>query len=274
MNEIQGNEKHRPCNIFNCCFRDTSDDFDLENFDELYNENSFLYKSKNELDKYFLIFPVGIICDEERKKIDFTQEGILKFIINLQNLNYVKFYDNNNLKISKRYSSDITDKFPLIRCELIKNKSDFKIVPKVPQLIDAMTNPESRKEWDDNIIEYKIVEKLNDNSEIIKMITKKQFDIISEKEFYDKRIGIYKDEIYYLFSSSIPDTNNIISLDYDNGKNYLCVMIVKEDMKNFYFDCYNQIDINTELPDRFIENNFPNKVKIFFEKYFEFLNSL
>ena len=198
----------------------------------------------------------------------------MKFIINLQNLNYVKFYDNNNLKISKRYSSDIADKCPLIRCEIIKNKSDFKIVPKIPQLIDAMTNPESRKEWDDNIIEYKIVEQLNDNSEIIKMITKKQFDIISEKEFYDKRIGIYKDEIYYLFSSSIPDTNNIISLDYDNGKNYLCVMIVKEDMKNFYFDCYNQIDINTELPDRFIENNFPNKVKIFFQKYFEFLNSL
>ena len=67
MDEIKGNEEHKTCNIFNCCFRDTSDDFDLDNMDELYNENSFLYKSKNELDKYFLIFPVGIICDEERK---------------------------------------------------------------------------------------------------------------------------------------------------------------------------------------------------------------
>ena len=51
-------------------------------------------------------------------------------------------------------------------------------------------------------------------------------------------------------------------------------MIVKEDEDNFYFDCYNQVDININLPDKFIETNLPNKTISFFNKYFEFLNTL
>ena len=271
------NEEKKPFlnNLFNCCYRDTSEDFDLINEDEpFYNETSILSKAKKELEKDFSIFPIGIICDEERSKINFTQEGILKYIINLQNLNYENIYYKNNIKISKIDFSDICEKFPLIKCEIIKNKSDFKKIPNIQKLIDAMTNPELRKEWDDNIIEYKIIEKLNDNSEIVNIITKKQFEIIPEKEFYDKRIRIFKDEVYYLFSSSIPDSNNIISLDYDKGKNYLSIMIIKEDKKNYYIDTFNQIDLNIELPENFIDNNFPNMIKNFFEKYFEYLNTL
>ena len=271
------NEEKKPFlnNLFNCCYRDTSEDFDLINEDEpFYNETSILSKAKKELEKDFSIFPIGIICDEERSKINFTQEGILKYIINLQNLNYENIYYKNNIKISKIDFSDICEKFPLIKCEIIKNKSDFKKIPNIQKLIDAMTNPELRKEWDDNIIEYKIIEKLNDNSEIVNIITKKQFEIIPEKEFYDKRIRIFKDEVYYLFSSSIPDSNNIISLDYDKGKNYLSVIIIKEDKKNYYIDTFNQIDLNIELPENFIDNNFPNMIKNFFEKYFEYLNTL
>ena len=271
------NEEKKPFlnNLFNCCYRDTSEDFDLINEDEyFYNETSISSKAKKELENDFSIFPIGIICDEERSKINFTQEGILKYIINLQNLNYENIYYKNNIKISKIDFSDICEKFPLIKCEIIKNKSDFKKIPNIQQLIDAMTNPELRKEWDDNIIEYKIIEKLNDNSEIVNIITKKQFEIIPEKEFYDKRIRIFKDEVYYLFSSSIPDSNNIISLDYDKGKNYLSVMIIKEDKKNYYIDTFNQIDLNIELPENFIDNNFPNMIKNFFEKYFEYLNTL
>ena len=271
------NEEKKPFlnNLFNCCYRDTSEDFDLINEDEpFYNETSILSKAKKELEKDFSIFPIGIICDEERSKINFTQEGILKYIINLQNLNYENIYYKNNIKISKIDFSDICEKFPLIKCEIIKNKSDFKKIPNIQKLIDVMTNPELRKEWDDNIIEYKIIEKLNDNSEIVNIITKKQFEIIPEKEFYDKRIRIFKDEVYYLFSSSIPDSNNIISLDYDKGKNYLSVMIIKEDKKNYYIDTFNQIDLNIELPENFIDNNFPNMIKNFFEKYFEYFNTL
>ena len=259
--------------IFSCCMQSNTEQYELNGLnrnEELYKENSIFSKTKKELESEMTIFPVGAIRNEELNKIEFTQDGLLKFILNLQSLNYDTFYEENNLKISKRSSSVISDKFPLIRFEFKKNKSYYKKIPKIQDIIDALTKPEIRTKWDDNIIEYKIVEKLNNNSEIIKIITKKQLPIISEKEFYDKRIGIFKDGIYYLFSSSIPDTSSIISLDYEKANNYICVMIVKEDTDYFYFDCFNQIDVNIELPENFIETNLPNKVVNFFKNFLNF----
>lgn len=260
--------------IFSCCINKEVDTFEIINKEESHSENSILDKAKDELEREFSVFPIGTIRNEERTKIDFTKEGLIKFILNLPDLDYEKIYNENNFIISKRDSSEITDKFPLVRCEVIKNKSYFQKIPNIKLLIDVMTDPKLRREWDDNVIEYKIVEKLDDNSEIIKIITKKLLSIISEKEFHDKRIGIFKDGKYFLFSSSIPESNNLISVDHDKGINYLSVMIVKEDNENFYFDCFNQIDFSTELPENFIETNLPNKTISFFKNYFEYLNAL
>ena len=178
--------------LFNCCFANNNEENELKNKEEeeekTFKEASLLYKVKKELENEFSIFPAGIIREDERNKIVFTKNGLINFIINLQNLDYEDIYNENNLIISKTHSSDITDKFPIIRCEIIQNKSYFKKIPTIQQIIDAMIKPELRKKWDNNLIEYKILEKLNNNSEIIKTITNKQFDIIEEKEFYDKRI--------------------------------------------------------------------------------------
>jgi hypothetical protein len=261
--------------IFHCCFYKNNEDFELRDDEDLSKINSsLLIKTKNELETEFSIFPTSAIREEEIVKIEFTKEGLLKFITNLQYSKYDVIYNENNIKISKRNSSVITDKCPLFRCEITKNKSYFSKVPKIQKLIKAMTEPELRKKWDDNIKVYKIVEKINNNSEIIKIITNKQYGLISEKEFYDKRIEVINNGVHYLYSSSIPDSNNFISLDYDKAINYICLMIVKEDEDNFYFDCYNQVDININLPDKFLETNLPNKIISFFNKYFEFLNTL
>ena len=256
--------------LFTCC-SEKSEDKDLINKEE--TNNSIIYKDRNNLEYELSLFPAGIIRDEERTKIEFTKDGLLKYILNLQNLFYQYLYNDNNLKISKRNISNITEKIPLIRFELKKNKSYFKKIPNIQKMIDIMTNPELRIKWDDNLMEYKIYEKLNYNSEIIKIITKKQKGLIPEKEFYDKRIGIYKDKVYYLFSSSIPENNNFITFDYEMGKNILCIMIVKEDKDNFYFDCFTQIDLNFDFTDNFIKTILPNKAKVFFEEYFEFINN-
>ena len=102
----------------------------------------------------------------------------------------------------------------------------------------------------------------------------RQLPIISEKEFYNKRIEIENDGIYYLFSSSIPENTNFISLDYDKAINFLSLMIIKKDQNRFYFDFYNQDDTIDNINDNFIEYNLPNRILSFFEKYFEFLNVL
>ena len=202
--------------LFNCCIPKRNEEIELNNEDDSVKlDYSLLAEAKNELESKFSFFPASTIRYEERSKIEFTKEGLLNFIKNLQNLNYENIYNENNIKISKRNSSIICDKFPLIRCELIKNKSFFTKIPKIRKLIDTMKNPELRKKWDNNIKEYKIIDKINNNSEIVKSIYNRQLAIITEKEFYDKRIEIVDNGIYYIFSSSIPDSNNFISLDYD-----------------------------------------------------------
>ena len=157
--------------LFSCCLETNSDRYDLVNEEEKYKGVSIYSKALKELDNELLIFPAGTIGSEERTKIDFTKDGIFKFILNLQNLDYETLYNENNLIISKRKCSSISNKVPLIRFQVKKNKSDFAKVPKITKLIDVMIYPEIRSLWDDNIMEYKIIEKLNNYSEILKIIT-------------------------------------------------------------------------------------------------------
>ena len=261
--------------IFNCCMTRDTLDFEIRDNESITSrDNSLLIKSKNELEKEFSLFPASIIREEEQNKIEFTKDGLLEFFSSIQNLNYENIYEENDIKISKANSSIITDKFPLIRCQIRKNKSFFAKVPSIRKVIDTLLNPEIRKKWDNNIKDYRIIEKINNNSEIVKIITNRQPPLISEKEFYNKRIEIENDGIYYLFSSSIPESTNFISLDYDKAINFLSLMIIKEEQGKFYFDFYNQDDTNDNIKDNFIESNLPNKLISFFEKYFGFLNVL
>ena len=101
MKENENNEKNVSFiqKFFTCC-SETSEDNDLINKEESYN--SIIYRAKKELENELSLFPAGAIRDEEKNKIDFTKDGLLNYILNLQNLFYQNLYNDNNLKISKR----------------------------------------------------------------------------------------------------------------------------------------------------------------------------
>ena len=250
--------------LFICCMREERGEFELTT-----EQTDREMKFENELS----IFPINMICPEENI-IKFTKDGLVEYIQNLQNLVFPVIYDDNSIKISKRNYSDINKKMPLIRCEIVKHKIYFTEVPTIQQMANAIRYPELRKKWDKNIKEYKIIGKIKKEGEIVRTVTNKQLSVIPEKEFYDKRVGFFKDDIYYLFSSSVPEENYPIHKNYDRAKNIMSVMVIKEDDDNFYIDCFNQIDVNINLPIEFIEVNLLNKVNTFFDKYFEFLNVL
>ena len=258
--------------IFSCCLEKS--DKELELVGENTNiEQSLLGNSKFTFENELSLFPTNMIRPEEKNKIKFTKDELVDYIINLQNLVFPVIYDDNStIKISKRNFTDLSEKVPLIRIELTKNKMYFTQIPSIQQMVRAITVPELRKKWDKNVKEYKIMGKIKKESEIVKTVTNKQLSVISEKEFYDKRVGIFKDNVYYLFSSSIPDENYPINISYDRAKNYMSIMVIKEDEDNFYFDCFIQVDINIKMPMEFIEANLLNKANNFFDKYFEFLN--
>ena len=258
--------------IFSCCLEKYDTELELQKEDTNIEYN-ILGNTKFTFENELSLFPTNMIRLDEKNKIKYTKDDLIEYINNLQNLVFPVVYDdNNNIKISKRNFTELSEKVPLIRIEITKNKLYFTQIPSIPQMIRAITNPETRKKWDKNIKEYKIISKIKKESEIIKTVTNKQLSVIPEKEFYDKRVGIYRDNIYYLFSSSIPDENYPRNISYDRAKNYMCAMVVKEDEDHFYFDCFIQIDINVKMAIEFIEANLLNKVNTFFDKYFEFLN--
>ena len=259
--------------LFNCCIDNEQNVFEEEN-EETNMDFLSLGGSKMVYENDLSLVPMNLIRPEEKNKIKFTKDDLLEFIKNLQNLVFPVIHTDNNIKISKRNYTDINEKMPLIRVEIVKHKIYFTEVPTIQQMITAITNPELRKKWDKNIKEYKIIGKLKRDSEIIRTVTNKQLSVIPEKEFYDKRVGFLMDNIYYLFSSSVPDEAYPSISNYDRAKNYICIMVIKEDDDNFYIDCFNQIDVNINIPLEFVEANLLNKVNSFFDKYFEYLNFL
>ena len=254
--------------LFSCCFQPHGKELELN------SERNTSIKSKSIYENDDTIFPNNSIRPEEKNQIIFTKNGILDYIKNLQNLVFPVIYEDNEIKISKRNFTELNQNLPLFRFEIKKHKLHFTQVPTLKSLSNSFTNPELRKKWDKNIKEYKVIEKLRQNGEIIRTVTNKQLSVIPEKEFYEKRVGIFEDNIYYLFSSSVPDMNYLNVQNLDRGTFYICSLVIKEDEDNFYFDAFIQVDVNINIPIELIEDNLVNKVKSFFDKYFEFLNVL
>ena len=265
--------------ICRCCFGSTKKDIEIVSDDKETDRETILKNSKMQFEDDDSLFPINMIRPEEKNNFKFTKDGLIEFIKNLQNLVFSVICEENKVKISKRNFTDINENLPLYRFEITRNKLYFTNVPTILQMVDAIRNPNSRKKWDNNIKEYKIVstikiDSLKIDSEVIRTLTNKQLSVIAEKEFYEKRVGIYDDNVYYLFSSSIPDENFPKYSNFERGKNYMSIMVIKEDENNFYFDCFNQIYANIDIPQEFIESNLFNKVNTFFDNYFEYLNKI
>lgn len=254
--------------LFSCCFQPHGKEL------ELTSERGTSIKSKSIYENDDTIFPTNAIRPEEKNKIIFTKNGILNYVKELQNLVFPIIFEDNDIKISKRNFTELKQNLPLFRFELKKHKLFFTQVPTLTSLSNAFIIPELRKKWDKNIKEYKIIEKLRQGGEIIRTVTNKQLAVIPEKEFYDKRVGFIEGDSYYLFSTSVPDMNYLNVQNLDRGLFYICVLVIKEDEDNFYFDAFIQVDVNINIPIEFIEGNLVNKVKSFYDKYFEFLNVL
>ena len=252
--------------IFSCCFQPKSKESELQTERGFHSKQ--IYESNDSL------FPINYIRQDEKEQIKFTKAGLLQYIKDMTNLVFPPLFEKGRIKISKRNYTEINGNLPLYRFEVTKQKLFFTQVPSIQSMLNAMINPELRKKWDKNIKEFKVVEKLKNNADIIRIVSNKILAVIPEKEFYDKRYIVADGGAQYLFSTSVPDSSYLNTPNIERGTNYICAMTIKEDEDNFYFDCFNQIDVNINIPIEFIENNLFRKVKNFFDKYFEFLNVL
>ena len=278
MSETTYEDQKSNCSFFqnlNCCNSKEEPGTEVLLQKDESKDLKFYLQVQKRLDSLFPIFPISYIRDDEKSEMSFTKDGILQFINDLQNSEYILKSSQKNLKVSFLGSSVISKNFPVIRCEIETPKIFFKRNLKNSEIINAMINPEIRRRWDTDSKEYKIIEKINENTEVIKHVVKTQWNTIGERVFYNKVCTFNNEgDICYSFSSSVPENLFNENGDPVRGNVFLEVMVVKEDKENFVIDFYNQVDIKMKIPQEFLDKNLFVKIYEFYEGFLDFLNTM
>ena len=229
-------------------------------------DNNMNYQNDEIIDGVQSLFPSKYIREDERKHLKFSRDSILNYLSELSQKNFINKYDERTLKLSILDHNELSDNTPVIRSEIILKKSLFKKeVPTLEELIMPILKPELRLKVDKNFSEFNIVKKINDNTQITRMVSTPQLTMISEREFYDKKTYFIEDGVFYYFCSSIPDEIYPPKKDLIRVLTYIGAIIIKEDNENFYIDCFNQVDIKMSIPEVLIVMSFPMKMKEIFD---------
>jgi len=260
---------------FFCCFpKEVKDSDELEiNFCINSGEDNNLEYADliNDIQSFF---PIMYIREDEKNYFQFNQEFIMNFISELSQKDFINKYNDRSLKLSILNKREVTDNIPVIRGEMIFKKSLFKKeIPTLESLASCILVPEKRLKVDKNFQEFKILKKINNNTVITKMVSTSQLTMISELEFLEKRTYFFDNGVFYYFCSSIPDDIYQKNNDVERALNYFGVMIIKEDVENFYIDTFNKVDIKMNIPEVLIIMSFPMKMKEFSDGLLPYFNN-
>ena len=260
---------------FFCCFPKEVKDSDELEIDFCINSGEH-----NDLEYADLIndiqsfFPIMYIREDEKNYFQFNQEFIMNFISELSQKDFINKYNDRSLKLSILNTREVTDNIPVIRGEMIFKKSLFKKeIPTLESLASCILVPERRLKVDKNFKEFKILKKINNNTVITRMVSTSQLTMISELEFLEKRTYFFDNGVFYYFCSSIPDDIYQKNNDVERALNYFGVMIIKEDVENFYIDTFNKVDIKMNIPEVLIIMSFPMKMKEFSDGLLHYFNN-
>lgn len=260
---------------FFCCFPKEVKDSDELEIDFCINsgeDNNLEYADLiNDIQSFF---PIMYIREDEKNYFQFNQEFIMNFISELSQKDFINKYNDRSLKLSILNKREVTDNIPVIRGEMIFKKSLFKKeIPTLESLASCILVPEKRLKVDKNFQEFKILKKINNNTVITRMVSTSQLTMISELEFLEKRTYFFDNGVFYYFCSSIPDDIYQKNNDIERALNYFGVMIIKEDVENFYIDTFNKVDIKMNIPEVLIIMSFPMKMKEFSDGLLHYFNN-
>jgi len=258
-----------------CCFPNKVKDNDELEIDYCINsldENTYQYADIiNDVQSFF---PLMYIREDEKNYFQFNHEFIINFISELSQKDFINKYNDRSLILSILNKRETSDNIPVIRSEIIFKKSLFKKeTPTLESLASCILIPEKRLKIDKNFREFKILKKINNNTVISKMVSTAQLTMISELEFLEKRTYFFDNGVFYYFCSSIPDDIYPKNNDMERALNYFGIMVIKEDIENFYIDTFNKVDIKMNIPEVLIIMSFPMKMKEFFDGLLHYFNN-
>ena len=258
-----------------CCFPNKVKDNDELEIDFCINSgNNDTYQYADIINDIQSFFPIMYIREDEKNYFQFNHEFIINFISELSQKDFVNKYNDRSLILSILNKRETSDNIPVIRGEIIFKKSLFKKeIPTLESLASCILIPEKRLKVDKNFREFKILKKINNNTCITRMVSTSQLTMISELEFLEKRTYFFDNGVFYYFCSSIPDDIYQKTNDTERALNYFGIMVIKEDVENFYIDTFNKVDIKMNIPEVLIIMSFPMKMKEFSDGLLHYFNN-
>ena len=260
---------------FLCCFPNKVKDNDELEIDFCINSGgNDTYQYADLINDIQSFFPIIYIREDEKNYFQFNHEFMINFISELSQKDFVNKYNDRSLILSILNKRDTSDNIPVIRGEIIFKKSLFKKeIPTLESLASCILIPEKRIKVDKNFREFKILKKINNNTCITRMVSTSQLTMIPELEFIEKRTYFFDNGVFYYFCSSIPDDIYKKSNDMERALNYFGIMVIKEDVENFYIDTFNKVDIKMNIPEVLIIMSFPMKMKEFSDGLLHYFNN-
>ena len=258
-----------------CCFPNKVKDNDELEIDFCINSgDNDTYQYADIINNIQSFFPIMYIREDEKNYFQFNHEFIINFISELSQKDFVNKYNDRSLILSILNKRETSDNIPVIRGEIIFKKSLFKKeIPTLESLASCILIPEKRLKVDKNFREFKILKKINNNTCITRMVSTSQLTMISELEFLEKRTYFFDNGVFYYFCSSIPDDIYQKTNDTERALNYFGIMVIKEDVENFYIDTFNKVDIKMNIPEVLIIMSFPMKMKEFSDGLLHYFNN-
>jgi len=246
----------------------------IKGFERMFKENGNNIELLEE-DGDKLLIPEKFIREEEQRKITFSMNGIVKFIedINAEGEDkWTPLYNKDNLILHYKKGSALNSNFLLGRIQYKLQKSlfsrpiDFDLISKV------MYSPEYRMKYDSSLKEFKVHEQ-GDNYFVFRQAYHKPIFFISERDCIDKRISFTKDGVYYTIATSvenyIPQQDGVVRI-----VTILNSLTITEDVENFYFHGYNQLDAKTSIPERILNITIPTKTIEWYNNFIKEIQSI
>ena len=260
--------------FFSCCITPKEQEVEISDLD-IYDGDT--YAENEEIEGVMSLFPSKYLRDDEKKYIKFDKENIISYINKLSSNDLFsrKFekFNKFGLRMFMLDKNEFSNTIPVTRCQIeIPNSLFTRGPPSVEQIGDAIINPDSRLKWDDNFKEYKILKRINDHTETLKIVTKKQLQMIIPREFFEKRTHFIENGIFYSYSSSAPDSIRPPKKEPIRAIDFFGIFSVSQNNENTSIDSFHQVDIKIGQPGPLIFMSLPLKLTQFTEGLIDFFN--
>ena len=255
---------------FSCCFPKKEEELEIKSNLDDYNQQ---YNNDEIVDGVNSLFPSRYIREDEKKYFKFDKQGIINFTNNLQKQRFIRKFIQFDLELSLLENNIYFSKvIQVARCKIDLMKTNFTKRFSVEEIGNAIINPNIRTSWDNSFLEYTILKQLNENTETLKIVTKKQLSMMEERELYDKRTHFMDGRIFYCFSSSAPNSLRPKKEKPIRIKNYFEIFTITEYKDRYRIDSFHQVDVKIGPNEALIILAAPLKMKNFKEGLTNYLN--